>query len=177
MNRKFFNTLVGALRSTFWIATLVVLLLVVIAPAFAQETTIVLPAGTPPVETIAESLVRLIYNATYLPFAAGMVVVATAFSKRIAFLKSVSSSVMSLWWTVLLWAIWVIATQAGFGGQFETLIAGLTTIGSMMLGITLTPIAAGKLYQSAKAQDVAIIGRSRPVLQTPHGEAQGEPYG
>lgn len=141
----------------------IAVLLWVISPALAQDTsaTIVLPNGALPVETIWENIVRLIYNATFLPFAAGMVIVATALTKRIPFLKSVSSNVFSLWWTVLIWAIWIFATQVGFGGQFESLIAGLTTIGAAMLGIIITPIAAGKLYQSANAQGVAIIGYSR----------------
>ncbi|MDQ7034332.1 MAG: hypothetical protein Q9P01_05705 [Anaerolineae bacterium] len=143
------------------LAVFVAVLMVLVVPTFAQDTTIVVPNGAPPVETIAESLIRLIYNATFLPFAAGMVTVATAFTKRIGFLKRTSSSILSLWWTVLLWAIWIIATQAGFGGQFENLITGLTTIGAAMLGITLTPMAAGKIYQSAKSQNVAIIGHSR----------------
>jgi hypothetical protein len=146
----------------------IVALLWIVVPTLAQQsqTVIVMPEGTPPVATILENIVLLVYNATYLPFAAGMVLVATAFSKRIPFLKSVSSSVLSLWWTVLLWAIWIVATQAGFGGLFENLLTGLTTIGAAMLGITLTPMAAGKLYETANAQRVAIIGYKRPLTMT-----------
>jgi hypothetical protein len=156
--------MVKTIRKLLMLFAVVFVLTMLVIPTFAQDTgttIIAVPNGTPSLETIFESLVKLIYNATFLPFAAGMVVVATAFTKRIPFLKSVSSSVLSLWWTVLLWAIWIIATQAGFGGQFESLISGLTTIGAAMLGITITPMVAGKIYQSANAQNVAIIGHSR----------------
>ena len=137
---------------------LVLFVLFLTAPVFAQDGAIVMANGTPPIDSIAENLVRLIYDATYLPFAAGMVVVATAFSKQIPLLNRAESSVHSLLWTVVLWSAWVGANQIGYGGQFESVITGLTTIGAAMLGITLTPMAAGKVYDTAKAQKVALLG-------------------
>lgn len=141
----------------------IISLLLLAAPgATAQDgPAIVLPNGALPLDVFFESLLLLIYDATYLPFAAGMVVILTALAKRIPFMRRINGNLIALWFTVILWVLWLGATEIGYGGQFESLITGLTTLGSAALGITVTPIAAGRVYGAARANQVAIIGHSR----------------
>lgn len=141
----------------------IISLLLMAAPAtvLAQDTAIVLPNGALPLDVFFESLLLLIYDATYLPFAAGMVVILTALAKRIPFMRPINGNLIALWFTVILWVLWLGATEIGYGGQFESLIAGLTTLGSAALGITVTPIAASRVYGAARSNEVAIIGHSR----------------
>ncbi len=143
------------------ILILIVLLLVfpaVTLLAQGDSVTVTVPQGASP-DVIFEALFKLLYNATYLPFAAGMVTVLTALSKRL--FDDISSSAQAFFWTVILWALWTAATELGYGAQFESLIDGLTTIGAAALGIPLSTLAAGRLYEAAKAGQVAVIGHSR----------------
>ena len=165
-------------RNLIQLTILFAILLLLPVVAFAQEsggTTVVIPNGSASLETVLASVIRLVYDATYLPFAAGMVMVLTALSKRAPFLRGVTSSVLSLWWTVILWTFWIGATEVGFGGQFESLIAMMTTIGAAALGITATPMLASKVYAQANASGVAVLGYSRPpareTQRPPGGEA------
>ena len=161
------------IRLAMLIAVLLMLPLVVLA----QEggTTIVIPNASAPLGLVLESIIRLVYDATYLPFAAGMVMVLTALSKRAPFLRQAASSVLSLWWTVILWAIWIGATEAGFGGQFESVLTVMTTIGAAALGITVTPMLASKVYSQANTRGVAVLGYKRPkpahqqAMEAAHG--------
>lgn len=156
-----------------WILTLIVLLLLVPAvPLLAQNSdsvTVTVPQGASP-DVIFEALYKLLYNATYLPFAAGMVTVLTALSKRL--FDDISSSAQAFFWTVILWVLWTGATELGYGAQFESVIDGLTTIGAAALGIPLSNLAAGRLYEAAKTGNVAVIGHSR---SRPRSESSGQP--
>lgn len=137
------------------------LLLILAVPVAAQDVQIPAVSFADPHETLAENLFALIYNATYLPFAAGMVTLLTALSKRANFLQHVQSNVLALFWTVILWALWTGANQIGYGSQFESITSSLTTIGVAVLGVTGTAIASGTLYRVSAAQNVAIVGYQR----------------
>ena len=152
------------IRLTIRLAILIAVLLMLPLVVLAQEDipTIVVPNISAPLGVMLDSIIRLVYDATYLPFAAGMVMVLTALSKRIPLLRRAASSVLSLWWTIVLWAFWIGATEAGFGGQFESVLTIMTTIGAAALGITVTPMLASKVYSQANTRGVAVLGYSRP---------------
>lgn len=114
------------------------------------------------IELISDNLFSLLYNATYLPFAAGLVTVLVSLSKRISYLSRVSSPVMVMFWTVMLWAVWVAANESGYGSQFENMVGALTSIGSVVLGVSVTPMVAGRLYDAARRDGVAVVGYQRP---------------
>lgn len=143
------------------IVMLCVVVLLVAVPVAAQDVQIPAVSYADPYETLAENLFALIYNATYLPFAAGMVTLLTALSKRVSFLQDTQSNALALFWTVVLWALWTGANQIGYGSQFESITSSLTTIGIAVLGVTGTAIASGKLYRVSAAQNVAIVGYQR----------------
>jgi hypothetical protein len=141
----------------------VVLLLAV--PVAAQEVQLPAVSYDDPYETLAENLFSLVYNATYLPFAAGMVTLLTALSKRLRALNDVQANVLALFWTVIVWALWTGANQIGYGALFESMTSTLTTLGVAVLGVTGTAIASGKLYRVSAAQNVALVGYQRPVSE------------
>jgi hypothetical protein len=142
-----------------------VVVMMLAVPVAAQD--VQMPAVGPgdQYETLAANLFALIYNATYLPFAAGMVTLLTALSKRVKALGNVQSNVLALFWTVIVWALWTGANEIGYGALFESVTSTLTTLGVAVLGVTGTAIASGKLYQVSAAQNVALVGYSRPVVE------------
>ena len=69
--------------------------------------------------------------------------------------------ILSLFFSVLIWAFWIAANEVGLGGQFESIVSGVTTIAVAVLGSTITPAASGKLYAFARDHDVALFGFER----------------
>jgi small-conductance mechanosensitive channel len=108
----------------------------------------------------AEILFRLIYNLAYLPVAAPLVQALVQLSKRFTSEK-INPKLLSLLFTVLVFGIWVAANEIGYGGQFESVLAGLGTIGISLLGITLSTAGSGKIYDFAKAQKIPMLGYAR----------------
>lgn len=113
------------------------------------------------IEMMADNLFSLLYNATYLPFAAGLVTILVSLSKRVSYLSGVSSPALVMFWTVMVWALWVGAVERGYGAQFETMVQSITTIASTLLGVSVTPLVAGRLYEVARTQGVALVGYQR----------------
>lgn len=140
----------------------------------AEEAPVVIvvdPVVQNQAEAVFTNLVKLLWNAAFLPFAAPMALVMTSLSKRV--LTKVSSPAQVFFWTVVLWLLYLGATQFGYANQFESLVGTLATLGATVFGITLTPAAAGALHSYAKKNNVAILGYSRPVLEavnSPQGE-------
>jgi len=121
------------------------------------------PAVEEQLETVFTNLVRLLWNAAYLPFAAPMVVVSVALLKRLPL--AVSSSTWAFASTIVLWLLYLGATQLGFANQFETVISSLATIGASILGVTITPVLASNLHALASANRVPVLGYSKtPIL-------------
>jgi len=115
-------------------------------------------SGADEAEVLAESLLKLIYNSVYLPFAAPLVLLLVAVSKRFT---TLNANILSLFFSVIIWAFWIAANEVGLGGQFESIVSGVTTIAVAVLGSTITPAASGKLYAFARDHDVALFGFER----------------
>jgi hypothetical protein len=115
-------------------------------------------ATTEQVETLARGLFTLLWNTAYIPFAAPLVLVLTALSKRLPL--KISSPTYVFFWTVITWALYLAATHIGYANQFESVVTSLATLGATMLGLTITPVAAGGLYKYANKNNVALIGKS-----------------
>lgn len=157
----------------FILLTLFCLLLA--APVAAQQDNLIVSTNDPQVAFVVEAVVKAFYNAVYLPFAAGMVVILVALTKRLPVINRIHAAVLSLWWTAILWLLYTGATQLGFGGQFETVVQLLTTLGAAALGITFTPMLASQVYSRANKQGVAVLGYKRPERTVSTVTVQAEP--
>jgi hypothetical protein len=133
-------------------------------------------ATTEQVETLARGLFTLLWNTAYIPFAAPLVMVLTALSKRLPL--KISSPTYVFFWTIVTWALYLAATHIGYANQFESVVTSLATLGATFLGLTITPVAAGGLFKYANKHNVALIGTAKtpqaPVydLTTTAGQMQ-----
>ena len=158
------------MRFLYRVLLLVLLLTLLVLPVLAQDSQpVIVPYGSSLVslqlEELAHNFFGLLWNAAFLPFAAPLVMLLTALVKRImAPLPQrfqISSNVLVFSWTVLIWLLYVGATEFGYANQFESVVTSLGTVGGTILGMTLTPAAAGLVYQHARVQGVPILGYSR----------------
>lgn len=154
---------------TFVIALVaIIVLLTVVIPVVAQSDSegeapaIVLPEGTPPPEFALEGIIKSVYSLIYLPFAGAFVHILTQASKPLPFLKHVRASVLVFFWTGVVWVVYIIVVQLGYGDQFQNVISVLTTIGAMALGIQFTPRAAQYFYEKNQKANPGVLGYSRP---------------
>lgn len=152
-------------RKLMNVVFVLVLVLVFVMPVAAQELPVIPIATGTPVQNMADNLFSLLYNATYLPFAAGLVTILVSLSKRVSYLQSVSSPALVMFWTVMLWVLWTAANEIGYGSQFESVVGALTSLGGMVLGIAVTPMVAGRIYSEAKTQGVSVIGYQRAPVE------------
>jgi len=119
----------------------------------------------------AENLFTLIADATYLPFAMGFVLILTAIFKRFI---TVDANVLVLLFTVIIWVLWLVAKQWGYGNQFESIIQGLTVMLSAIGGMILTPMGSQWLYEQSRERNVALFGYQR-TLPDSSSEPEREP--
>jgi hypothetical protein len=141
------------------IILLVLLLLVITMPASAQEIHLTVAENS--LEQAAMAIFQLVFDITYLPFAAAFVLALTAILKRFI---SVPANVIAFACTILVWAGYRVAIEIGWGHQFETIIAALGTLGSSILGVLFTSVTSGYFYDKAKNSNVPILGYSRTEL-------------
>lgn len=155
----------------------IIVLLTVVMPIVAQEDTepevpatdtiIVLPEGTPPPEFAFEGIIKGIYSLIYLPFAGAFVQILTQVTKPIPFLKNVRASVIVFFWTGVVWVVYVIVLQLGYGDQFQNVISILTTVGAMAIGIQFTPQVAQYYFNKNQTANPGVLGYSRPERVSP----------
>lgn len=160
------------LYNRFFVMALVAIavLLTVVMPIVAQEepepqvpdTAIVLPEGTPPPEFALEGILKSVYSIIYLPFAGAFVQILAQFTKPIPFLKNVRASVIVFFWTGVVWVVYVIVLQLGYGNQFQDVVSILTTIGAMVVGIQFTPQVAQYYFNKNQTANPGVLGYSRP---------------
>lgn len=112
------------------------------------------------IQVFAEMFFRLIYNLVYLPIAAPLVHILVQLTKRFAS-DTISAPLLNFIFTVAMFAIWIAANEIGYGGQFESVLAGLTTIGAGVLGVTLSTSASSQLFNFSKGQKLPVLGYSR----------------
>lgn len=120
---------------------------------------------TDELESTANQFFTLISNATYLPFAAGFVLLVVSLLKRAPFIGNTNTNVLRLFVSVLVWAAYIYAKENGGAAQFESTISGLTTIGGAFLSVIATEVSSAKLYDVAQANKIAVLGHAK----TPQG--------
>lgn len=124
------------------------------------------PVSTLPDEVIGDSEIYLtemiegLSTLVYLPFAGTLVLVLTALSKRLPFVK-IDARLQSLAWSVLVWVAYIAAARAGYEQQFTDLIPGLATVIATIAGVTLTPAISSAMYSQANQQKIPVLGYSK----------------
>lgn len=148
------------LRSLLRFIMMVLVLGVFVSPiGIVAATDVAVVAYENRLEQAFSQIMAGVFNLVYLPVSAPMVVLLTAVVKQI-YIK-IDPRVVSLAWSVALWALWVAANEAGYSSQFESIITGLTTIGYSVFGVVATDVAARSLFRQAKESEVPFIGFSR----------------
>lgn len=157
------------------IAVLIALLLFDALVVVAQESEATAEAPPPiiidetgeyiPVDNATSLLLNNLLNAiavtVYLPSAAGFTLILTNVSKWLIPNK-VPSRFIQLFWMILLWAIFAIASSLGYSEAFNLLLNKVTEIGYIMLGGSLTQIVASSVYDKAAAKKLPLTGYKRP---------------
>jgi hypothetical protein len=154
----------NAIKKISMFLLFITVLLWLVAPSLAQDSSpaiIVLPEGTPPPEFAIESILKSLYAIAYLPFAGALVEILTQAVKPLPFLKNVRSSVLVFFWTVAVWLAYLAAQHIGYGSQFPDAISAITTIAAMILGVQLTPQAAGWFFNINQTANPGVLGYSR----------------
>ena len=146
-------------RTTLFVLLALLCLLALTLPAFAQSE---VPPSTPPeqgvLQAALELLIKALANVTFLPIAAGFVVVATAILKKFV---PINPAYIALALQVLAWVAWVLALHLGYGDQFEGWITALTTILTALAGLAGSTFAAEKLYAASVRAEVPLIGSTQ----------------
>lgn len=129
-------------------------------------------------QSAAEALIKLVTDATFLPFAAGMVVAITALIKKLLPATStVSAGGIAFACQVVVWVLWVLAKRAGIDeGTFTSAVDALTTIASAVLGLVGSSIAATKMYEAARDRNVPVIGTPQKSAPEPMAAAKIAAY-
>lgn len=147
---------------------LVVVCLMMAAPAFAQEEpTIVLPSGVPfdeAVQAVLEQVVALVN----VPFAASLIVVLTAVLKRLPPLTNVSAGIIALALNFLFWVGWFVARHFEFQDGYQLIVESLTPILSAIFGLSMSGLGAAMLYTQSVKRNVPVLGYSRTQPPQPH---------
>lgn len=140
-----------------------------VAPAFAQQENppvIVLPEGTPSLDVAVTGIVAMLYALFSQPFLAPLNTFLVGLSKKSVFLKRYSGATLKFAWAAILFAAWMVAQKLGFGLQFESGVGVvnsiLATFGTYILGVTATSYFSGKAHSLAVANDIPILGSTRP---------------
>jgi membrane glycosyltransferase len=154
------------LKKLFTLFLIVGILLLAVAPTLAQDTTIVIPEGTPSFEVAVAAIISIVYALISQPFLAPMASFLVALSKRSKFLKRFKSETLNFSWSAILFLLWMYAVRVGFESEFKTSLMLLVEFGTAALGFFITPVVSSKVYEIAKANDVAILGFSRSTTET-----------
>lgn len=117
------------------------------------------------IKSFAEIFFRLIYNLAYLPVASPLVQLLVQVTKRFT-ASSISAPMLNFMFTVIMFVIWIVVNEIGYGGQFDSVVSALTTIGTSVLSISLSAAGSSKLYQFARGVELPILGYSRTPATT-----------
>ena len=114
------------------------------------------------IELAAEQLIQFVLSVTALPAFAPAVALIVGFVKRLPFLSGVSAGAIHVAIQVVVWVAYTIAIRAGIGEvQFASVVEALTTILTGIGMIALGTASTQRIYESAKAHNVPVIGTSR----------------
>lgn len=166
-------------RNLFTALLLLVVLVLLIAPAAAQDVTVeptaeVTPEPTPeqpplepPVDepvrpdTALEQLVAFIGQLVYVSAgAAALVTTLTGLTRK--FLPDVNAAWVNLALSVALWVLYWVFSQVGQVTLFDSLVSGINIILTGALGAVGTSLAASAIHHRAERYNLPVLGENPP---------------
>lgn len=139
------------------VLVLLVVLLALPLVALAQDAP---PDAPTPPGTALDLLLNTLANLVYVPVAAPLVVILTSISKRL--IQWGDAALHALVWSVLVWAVWAVASNVGYEAQYNDVVSALIILLPTIAGFFATSVTVPRLYDQARSQGVAIIGYRRP---------------
>jgi hypothetical protein len=127
----------------------------------APSTEVVLAGAQSDLEVALAAFIELVYNVTFIPFAAPLVVLSTALIKK-WLPNSISAALIALVLQVAIWVAFVVVRHFGYEQQFISGVEALTTILGAIAGLVGSSFAATWLYNKAQYLEVPVLGSSRP---------------
>lgn len=106
------------------------------------------------------ALITLLHDLTFLPFAVGFVVAATALLKRVI-PPRISAGAIALTVQVGVWVAYVVAGKFGYGASFESTLQAVTQILSAVTMIVLGSGVTSATYATLKRSDTPFFGAER----------------
>lgn len=152
------------MKRIFTALLVILLLLFVITPAFAQDTPPDLPAiPVMPVEEAANlllaTLVTILVGLVDSPITTGLV----GLLKRLDPLKIVPSNILQFVVAGLIAALWWGSSALGYGPQFQSVYAFLWTLIPALAGLVARQAASAAVYNMAKAKNLGVFGYQRQM--------------
>lgn len=132
-----------------------------VALVSASPTVQELPTAEPPLDI--DGFLGLILYGLTVPVAASLVTLLTSVLKRVL-PDTIPSNVIALVLQLVIWGVWLVANQFGYGDLFNQLIPNLTDVIRVVLavsGLTLGSTLAAQGYHVARDNNVWIIGHQR----------------
>lgn len=112
-----------------------------------------------------ETLVRILNDLTFLPLAAGFVLIVVALLKRVIPERFISPQGLALMVQVIVWIIYLIAKERlGVDeAAFQSYLEILTAVGSALLMIVSSALATQKAYTVLERNKVPVLGAPQPL--------------
>lgn len=116
------------------------------------------------ITTAFESLLKLITDATFLPFAVAFVIAATAIAKKFIPESLVRPQTLAIAFQALIWIVFVVAKER-FGvteDAFRNALDALTTVLSGVAMFVVGTDATQRAYNALNRKDVPLVGQPQP---------------
>lgn len=135
------------------------------APVVTEEPIPVLIVDSPSEEgTSSDSSPALPESFSAILFAAPLVLMLVAFVKP--FIPNISAGTLNFFISLVVYVLYMIASQNGLASQFEAFTGGITSVvdavSNLLTGVIGTGLLSAGFYHSAKKANVPFIGASRP---------------
>lgn len=167
MNRKF---------STLLNLFILFAVLFLVVPAIHAQGDVVVPFGSGGLDMLFHDIAQGLavqFAKVIVPFAGPMIALLVNLLKPITNMNFkvfgkpafIHANVLSFALSVIVGIGFMIFTEMGYGGQFETVVSTISTVSAAILSIMGTQVVASATYKVAKAQAIPIIGYSR--IKTP----------
>lgn len=134
------------------------------APVVTEEPIPVVVVDSPSEEgTSSDSSPALPESFSAILFASPLVLLLVAFLKR--YITGVSAGTLNFAISLVVYVLYMIASQNGLASQFEAFTGGITSVvdavSNLLTGIGGTALLSAGFYHSAKKANVPFIGASR----------------
>lgn len=116
------------------------------------------------ISTALESIIKLLTDITFLPFAVAFVVAATAIAKKFIPESLVRPQTLAIAFQALIWVVFVVAKER-FGVTEEVFRNALDALTTILSGVAMFVVGTGAAqgaYNKLYANDVPLVGQAQP---------------